>query len=122
MLIIKINTYFTFHVLASVIHLIFTYPYISETIYRKHSIDFALSTKYRIPLVAYITTSCHIVFHGFIMLRLYYRYQQVHSHVNLSSMLVTFKVGTLASFNPLSSTHFLSAGKCLPITYRHNLM
>ena len=31
-------------------------------------------------------------------------HQQVHSHVKLSAMLVTFKVGTLATFDPLSST------------------
>ena len=44
--------------------------------------------------------------------------QQVHSHVNLSSILVTFKVGTLATFGPLSSTPaarlsqpFLSTGR-----------
>ena len=42
---------------------------------------------------------------------------QVHSHVNLQSMLITFKVGTLATFSPLSAIlspsgpFFLTTGK-----------
>ncbi|XP_065920398.1 cytochrome b5 reductase 4-like isoform X2 [Dysidea avara] len=35
-------------------------------------------------------------------------FNQVHSHVNLSSILVTFKVGTLATFGPLSSSLYIS--------------